>query len=61
MQLFKLCFQILSIDRLIHEQQLGVAWLPTPTVPIMKKDLPSYRAAVKDQNFNIQPGIVGSY
>jgi hypothetical protein len=37
----------MSIDRLIHEQQLGLEWNPPENVLLDKNDLPSYQAAMR--------------
>ncbi|XP_049772051.1 dynein regulatory complex protein 1 [Schistocerca cancellata] len=43
----KLLQKILAADKFIHEELLGLTWVP-PDFPKMKKtDLPSYRSAVK--------------
>lgn len=43
----KLLSKILTIDRLIHEQQLGLEWTPPENILLDKTDLPSYQAAMK--------------
>ncbi|XP_054269675.1 dynein regulatory complex protein 1 isoform X2 [Macrosteles quadrilineatus] len=51
----KLLNKVLSIDRLIYEQQLGIEWQPPPTTFVAKKDLPSYKSAVmKDSTDKIE-------
>lgn len=37
----------MTIDRLIHEQQLGLEWSPPENVLLDKMDLPSYQAAMR--------------
>lgn len=57
----KLLSKIMTIDRLIHEQQLGLEWTAPENTLLDKEDLQSYQAAVKliymvsepkDQNFD---------
>ncbi|XP_052121907.1 dynein regulatory complex protein 1 [Frankliniella occidentalis] len=43
----ELLTKIMTIDRLIHEQQLGLEWSPPENVLLNKVDLPSYQAAMK--------------
>lgn len=37
----------MTIDRLIHEQQLGLEWTAPENILLDKEDLQSYQAAVK--------------
>ena len=37
----------MTIDRIIHEQQLGLEWNPPENVLLDKLDLPSYQAAMR--------------
>ncbi|KAJ1522331.1 hypothetical protein ONE63_002626 [Megalurothrips usitatus] len=43
----KLISKIMAIDRLIHEQQLGLEWVCPENVLLDKVDLPSYQTAVR--------------
>ncbi|XP_034241497.1 dynein regulatory complex protein 1 [Thrips palmi] len=43
----KLLSKIMTIDRLIHEQQLGLEWTAPENILLDKEDLQSYQAAVK--------------
>ncbi|KAG8331281.1 DNA replication checkpoint protein Drc1 [Homalodisca vitripennis] len=43
----KLLDKICSIDRLVHEQQLGIKWRPVGTVSLTRQNLPSYKAAIE--------------
>uniref|UniRef100_A0A1B6H2U9 Dynein regulatory complex protein 1 n=1 Tax=Cuerna arida TaxID=1464854 RepID=A0A1B6H2U9_9HEMI len=46
----KLLDKICSIDRLVHEQQLGIKWRPVGSVSLTRQNLPSYKAAIEKRN-----------
>lgn len=39
-------FQILTIDKIIYEQALGLEWKPPEETLLKKEDLPSYRSVM---------------
>jgi hypothetical protein len=44
---FFILFQILDIDRILHEQQLGLEWIGPDLSLLHHEDLASYRSAMQ--------------
>lgn len=51
---WNITFQILSADKVIYEQALGLEWTPPQEILLKKEDLPSYR----DVMHAIEEGII---
>lgn len=39
--------RVLSIDKVLFEQQLGLNWTPPLIKPLKKEELPSYKKAIE--------------